>query len=34
MFGEVIVNGLHPTVADITLYDPRNMKLYYVSYKN
>jgi len=34
MFGDVVVNGLHPIVADITLYDPKNRKLYYVSYKN
>ena len=34
MFGDVLVNSLHPISADITLYDPQNRKLYYVSYKN
>jgi hypothetical protein len=34
MFGDVLVNSLRPISADITLYDPQNRKLYYVSYKN
>ena len=34
MFGVVDVIDRHPNSADITLYDPKNMKLYYVSYKD
>jgi len=34
MFGDVLVDSLHPISADITLYDPKTKKLYYVSYKN
>jgi hypothetical protein len=33
-FGDVDVIDRHPNSADITLYDPKNSKLYYVSYKN
>jgi hypothetical protein len=33
MFWEVVLHGREPTAADIILYDSRNKKLYYVSYK-
>ncbi len=33
-FGNVDVIDRHPNSADITLYDPKNNKLYYVSYKD
>lgn len=33
MFWSVILHGREPTAADIILYDPRNKRLYYVSYK-
>ena len=33
-FGNVDVINRHPNSADITLYDPKRSKLYYVSYKN
>ena len=33
-FGNVDVIDRHSNSADITLYDPKNSKLYYVNYKN
>jgi hypothetical protein len=33
-FGDVDVFDRRPNSADITLFDPKNMKLYYVSYKD
>ena len=33
MFWSVVLHGREPTGADIILYDPRNKRLYYVSYK-
>ena len=33
MFWSVVIHGHQPTGADIILYDPRNKRLYYVSYK-
>lgn len=33
-FGDVDVFDRRPNSANITLYDPKNMKLYYVSYKD
>lgn len=34
MFGEVDVIDRHPNSANITLYDTKNRRLYYVSYKD
>lgn len=33
MFWSVVLHGREPTAADIIMYDPRNKRLYYVSYQ-